>query len=114
MQDAFGDAALAELRQVEAGAEVVAFAAEHDRARGLGQVDERGVQLRDQRSLMALRLAGRFRRTCMTAPRVLDAQQVEPGSQRAGGGDGGISLHWLILVNKKQRLPRDFPLCGSA
>ena len=43
MQYALGDAALAQLREVEAGAEVVTFAAQHDGAGGLGQVDEGGL-----------------------------------------------------------------------
>ena len=63
--------ALLQLRQVEAGAEVVALAVEHGGAHGVGQVLE-GVAQREDRGRRdsALRLAGRFRRTMATSPSI--------------------------------------------
>ena len=49
MDDAFGDAALRDFREVEASAEVLALAAQHDGPRLVRQVDEGGVDLRDER-----------------------------------------------------------------
>ena len=70
MDHALGDAALAEFGEIQAGAEVIALAAEDDHARRLGQLDEARVQLLDQSVVERVAFGGRFRRTWSTWPRV--------------------------------------------
>ena len=82
MDDAFGDAALGDLGEVEAGAEVIALAAHDDRARRLRQVDEGGVQLRDQRVADGVALGRPVEPHVQHGAARFDAQQVE----RAAGG----------------------------
>ena len=77
MDDAFGDAALGDLGEVEAGAEVIAFAAQDDRARRLGQVDEGRVQLRDERIADGVALLRPVQAHVQHRARRLDVQQVE-------------------------------------
>ena len=96
MQDAFGDAALRELGEVEAGAEVLALAAEHDRAHGFGQVDEGGVQLRHQRVVDRVALGRAIQAQVQHGAPFLDAQQVERPEERRRGRCG--ACHWLVSI----------------
>jgi hypothetical protein len=77
MDDAFGDAALGDLGEIEAGAEVIAFAAQHDGARRLGQVDEGGVDLRDERIADRVAFVRPVQTHMQDCACRLDAQEVE-------------------------------------
>ena len=77
MDDALGDAALRDLGEIEAGAEMIAFAAQHDGARLRGQVDEGRVDLRDERIADRVALARPVQPYMQDSARRLNAQQVE-------------------------------------
>ena len=78
MGDTAGYIVIRQFGEVQAGAEMFAFAVEHDGAHRLRQIDEAGVQLGDQR--IADRIA--LRRPGEAYPRDravdVDGQQVEP------------------------------------
>ena len=88
-----GDVALLQLGEIEAGAEVLALAADHDRAHVVGKVDEGGVQLRHQRVVDGVALGRAIQAHVQHRAARLDAEQVERsegGRQRRGGASGGM------------------------
>jgi hypothetical protein len=85
MDDALGDASLGDLGQVEAGAEVRAGAAQDDRARRLGQVDEGRVQLGNERVADGVALVRPVQADVQNRAGGLDLQQVE---RLQDGGEG--------------------------
>src|SRR4029079_2813750 len=88
MQHRLGDVALGQLGQVETGAEVIALAAEHDRARRFGQAGEGGLELRDKRIVQGVALGRTVEAHVGHRVAVLDAKQVERREGAGGGGEG--------------------------
>jgi hypothetical protein len=82
MNDALGDAALGDLREVEAGAEMIAGTAQHDCAGGLGQVDKAGVELCHERIAHRVAFRGAIQAHVQHRAAGLDHEQVEPGEER--------------------------------
>jgi hypothetical protein len=64
---------------------VIPFSAEHDDARALGQVDESGLQLRDQAVADGVAFGRPVQPHLGDAVGVTDLQQIELGQQTGGG-----------------------------
>ena len=78
-------AALGQLGQVEPGAEMLALAAQHHRPHFGRQVDEGGLQLRDQGVVDGVALGRAHQPHMRQRDSQLDAQQVQRGEQAGGG-----------------------------
>ena len=98
MGDAFGGTVLAELGEIEPGAEMITLAAQDDGARRLGQIDKGRMQLRNQRVIDGVAL-GRAMQADMQhrLPR-LDAQEIERIEDRWPRGRAWGRYHWLIFL----------------